>query len=115
MNVAIVGSRGFQDYESLRSFILNSIDITSITCIISGGAKGADALGEDFAKEFNIPKKIYYADWDKYGKKAGYLRNITIIENSDIVFCFWDGTSKGTLSDIELAKKNNKKLYIYNY
>lgn len=79
---------------------------------MSGGAKGADSLAERFAKENNIETMIFPADWDKYGKNAGYIRNKDIISNSDIVIAFWDGKSKGTKISIDLAKQSSKILFI---
>ena len=81
-----------------------------------GGAKGADKLSEKWADDNNIDKDIYYPDWNKYGKKAGYIRNQSIIENSDRVIAFWDGSSKGTSHSINLAKKDDKpyKIIYYN-
>jgi len=111
MKIAIVGSRGFQNYELLKHHIISYFseeDFFSIEEIISGGARGADELGERFARDFNIPLKLFKPDWDKYGKKAGFLRNIDIINACDICFAFWDGESKGTKHDIDLCEKNNK-------
>lgn len=116
MNVAIVGSRSFNDYDKVKSFI-NRWKIfysINIDCIISGGANGADKLGEKYAKEYNIEIKIFRPDWDTYGKSAGFRRNIDIIKNCDVCFAFWDGNSKGTKHDIDLCKKMNKDCFIYN-
>ena len=117
MKLAIVGSRGFRDYEFLKTEIIvfafeNSIDITEI---ISGGAKGADRMAEIFAAEKKLPTKIFLPDWDKYGKSAGFRRNELIINEADAVIAFWDGTSRGTLSSINLAKEKNKLLKIVQY
>lgn len=115
VNIAIVGSRNFYDYDILVEFIKENIDINIIKLVISGGAVGADSLAERFAYNFNIEKKIFKPDWQKYGKRAGFLRNKTIIENADIVFAFWDGESRGTLSSINLAKEQDKKLYVHTF
>lgn len=114
MKLGIIGSRGFNNYDFLKketNIFLIENDI-SINTIISGGAKGADTLGEKYAEEYKIPVKIFYPDWNKYGKKAGYLRNIEIIENSDVVIAFWDGCSPGTKISIDLARNKNKILKI---
>lgn len=114
MKAAIVGSRTFNDYEQLKNFIdekckENNIEIDTI---ISGGAKGADSLSEHYAAEKSINTIIFKADWDKYGKRAGFIRNFDIIKNCDICFAFWDGESHGTKHDIELCEKYNKKIFI---
>lgn len=115
MNIAIVGSRSFHDIDVMDEFIQSKIDVTKITKVISGGAHGADSTGELFAYRHDIPKVIFKPDWNKYGKKAGFLRNKLIIEAADVVFAFWDGESRGTLSSINLAKEANKELYICQY
>lgn len=113
MKLAVVGSRSFNDYELLKTK-LDAIHNTvkPITLIISGGANGADSLAERWAKENAISTKIFFPDWNKYGKKAGYLRNIEIVKNADVVIAFWDGQSKGTLHSINLAKQLNKPLKV---
>lgn len=111
MKLAIVGSRTFTDYLFLESTIMTRINKT-VTEIVSGGAPGADSLAEDFAKKFQLKMKVFPADWKGLGKKAGYLRNISIIEYSDIVIAFWDFVSPGTKSSINLAYKMHKELHI---
>lgn len=110
MKVAIIGSRTFTDYDRLEK-ICNSLDITEV---ISGGAIGADYLGKYYANEYNIKYTEFPADWDKHGKKAGYLRNIDIVNAADIVLAFWDGKSKGTKHSIDLARKQNKLCVIFH-
>lgn len=61
MKVAIVGSRNFNNYDLLKQTI-EKLDF-SVTQIISGGAKGADSLAEQWAKEFNIPIIIHKPEW----------------------------------------------------
>lgn len=113
MKAAIIGSRTFDDYN-LVCETLSEYE-NQITLMVSGGAKGADKLGEKWAKEKNKEVLIFHPDWDKYGKSAGFRRNKDIIENSDIVFAFWDGQSKGTQSSINLSKKLNKELKIIKW
>jgi hypothetical protein len=115
MKLAIIGSRTFNDYKLLCEKLNNINSIKKITLIVSGGANGADKLGEKYAKENNILTKIFLPDWKNFGKKAGYLRNIDIINESDCVIVFWDGVSKGTQHSINLAKKYQKKCLIVNF
>lgn len=113
MKVAVIGSRGFNDYEMVCNE-LNSIS-HKIDVIVSGGAKGADQLGEKWAIDNNKETLIFKPDWVKYGKGAGLIRNQDIIKNSDYVFAFWDGKSKGTESSIKLCGKFNIPIKIINY
>ncbi len=82
--------------------------------IISGGAQGADTLAEQFAKEFHLENKIFKADWNKYGKAAGPIRNEEMVKSSEFVIAFWDYKSKGTKSTIDFAEKHSVNCKIVN-
>ena len=113
MKLAIIGSRGFDDYELVKSVLSDYVN--KVTMVVSGGAKGADSLGEKWANENNIQTLIFKPDWKKYGKKAGHLRNTDIIQNCDMCVAFWDGVSTGTNDSIKKAKKFGKEVKIINY
>ena len=115
MKIAIVGSRGFDDYEILKKTIINEFEIEKITGIVSGGALGADLLAEKFAIEFSIQVLVFKPDWKRYGKGAGKIRNKKIIENCDYVLAFWDGISKGTHGSILIAKELGKPCLVVNF
>ena len=115
MKLAVVGSRNFSDYELLKSKLDLIHKRKPITLIVSGGAKGADSLSERWAKENNVETLIFLPDWNKYGKKAGFLRNEDIIKNSDAVVAAWNGISKGTEHSINIAKKYNKSCLIIKF
>lgn len=120
--IAVVGGRDFDDYPLLKRTIDSLIktmtyggvfDVQYV--IVSGGAKGADSLAAQYARENNFDLIEYLPEWGKYGKRAGFVRNELIIKDADIVFAFWDGQSKGTKSSIDLAKKHNKILTVTRY
>jgi len=113
MKLAIIGSRGFNDYELVKKVLSDYKE--KVTLVISGGAKGADTLGEKWANDNNIKTLIYPAEWDKYGKKAGHIRNTDIINNCDFCIAFWDGKSTGTQDSIKKAKQMNKEVLIVTY
>jgi hypothetical protein len=83
--------------------------------IVSGGARGADALGEKLAKELDLPCKIFPANWDVYGRSAGYKRNRQMAEYADMLIAFWDGKSKGTEHMINLAREYDLDIEIIRY
>ncbi len=114
MNLAIVGTRGFNNYDLMKTVILQNFNLNEIDYIVSGGAQGADYLAEMLASEFNIKIKIFKPDWKTFGRAAGPLRNIDIIKNSDFVVAFWDGKSRGTKNSIDLSIKNNKNIMVIN-
>lgn len=108
MKVAVVGSRSFEDYALLKK-TLDEL-YPNITLIVSGGARGADSLSEQYAKEEGIRTLIFKPDWEKHGRAAGFIRNRDIVENSDHVVAFWDGKSRGTKNSMDLATKLGKTL-----
>lgn len=111
MKVAVIGSRSFNDYEKLKD-TLSKIDVS---LLVSGGANGADKLGEQYANENNIPTKIFLPDWKKHGKAAGFLRNTDIINEAELVVAFWDQQSNGTRDSIQKAEKQGKKVMIISF
>lgn len=113
MKIAIIGSRDFND-KSLLNQILEPYK-SKITYIISGGARGADTLGEEWANENGVKTQIFYANWDKHGKQAGFIRNVDIIESCDGCIAFWDGESKGTKHSLSLCEKLGKPVKIVKY
>lgn len=116
--IIIAGGREFSDYQLLKEKVDNIISEKRKRfqiVIISGKARGADSLGERYANEnaFNIME--FPADWDKYGKKAGYMRNTEMAENADALIAFWDGKSKGTKHMIDIATNKNLPIRIIRY
>ena len=110
--VIIAGSRDFEDYDFLEAkcnYLFSNRRPTEIVC---GKARGADTLGEQYAFQHDIPVKYFPADWDTYGKSAGYRRNAQMAEYGDALIAFWDGKSKGTKHMIDLAKSHNLKIRI---
>jgi len=110
MKVIVAGSRTITDYEFLEHAITESG--FEITQIISGGARGVDSMGERFAREKNIQCRVMTANWDVYGKSAGYIRNEDMAKVADALIALWDGESKGTRNMINIAKRNNLKVFI---
>lgn len=117
MRIAIVGSRTFNDFDALERFINDTCDqhVFDIDTIVSGGARGADKLGERYADKYGLDILIFPPDWKTYGKRAGFIRNVDIIDNCDVCFAFWDGESHGTKHDIELCQEKNKQCFIYRF
>lgn len=116
--VIIAGGRDFVDYNLLREKVNNIfIDkrLTHKIVIVSGCARGADTLGMRYASENILDIEEYPADWDKYGKKAGYMRNVEMAENADALIAFWDGKSKGTKHMIDIAKERNLPIRVIRY
>lgn len=111
--VIIAGTRDFSDYQLLRDkcdAILSSKRQDSNIIIVSGTARGADRLGERYARERGFQLRRFPADWLNDEKKAGPIRNAKMADNADALIAFWDGESRGTKNMIETAKR--KGLFI---
>ena len=119
IKVIIAGTRDFNDYAFLKKnvdYFLQGINPNSEEIeIVSGNARGADKLGERYAKEYNLPVKLFPANWDKYGKRAGYLRNQEMANYADMLIAFWDEKSKGTKHMIDIAKKQSLTVIVVGY
>ena len=117
MKIIIAGSRDFVSYLTLEKYCDKIIDLLGCSdiIIVSGTAKGADKLGERYAQYKGFEIAQFPADWDKFGKSAGYKRNEQMALYSDALIAFWDGSSKGTKHMIDLAKRHNLKVFVYEY
>jgi hypothetical protein len=113
MKLAIIGSRDFNDYKLLEQTL--EPYKSKLTLVVSGGAKGADRFGDHWAQVNNIKALIFLPDWDKFGKRAGFIRNEDIIKNCDACIAFWNGESKGTAHSISLCEKYNKPYKIVKF
>ena len=114
MRTIIAGSRSVKSYETVIAAIRKAVAFgIRPTCVISGGATGPDKLGEKFAKDFGFALEIFEADWNKYGKRAGYVRNEEMAEDSDALIAIWDGKSKGTKHMIDIAKRKGLYTFVY--
>ena len=114
--VIIAGSRDFNNYQLLKEkcdFLLANIKEEII--IVSGTARGADKLGEQYAKEKGYKIDSHPANWDLHGKSAGYIRNEEMAKCSDALIAFWDSVSKGTKHMIDLANKHNLKVCVIKF
>lgn len=106
--VIIAGTRDFSDYELLRQkcdAILSAKREDSNIIVVSGTARGADRLGERYARERGYEIRRFPADWDNDGNAAGPIRNAKMAANADALIAFWDGKSRGTRSMIDIAKE----------
>lgn len=113
--ILVVGSRSITDEEKIFNELSEYCNKNTI--IVSGGAIGVDSIAEKYADMNNLEKVIMYADWDKYGIRAGYIRNEAMhkyIAKFPYRLCiaFWDGISKGTAQNFKLAEKYNTPLEI---
>lgn len=114
--VIIAGGREFDDYPLLEKTMDNLLSNVKVNIVVvCGMARGADSLGEKYAKSKGYQIDYFPADWKLYGKRAGYIRNEQMAKNADALVAFWDGQSRGTKHMIDLARKYNLKVRVKRY
>lgn len=99
MKVAVIGSRNLT-IDNLGDYLPENVEE-----IISGGARGIDSVAREYAKANGIKLTEYLPDYKRYARRAPLIRNITIIENADLVLAFWNGSSPGTRYVIDKCKE----------
>lgn len=113
--IGIVGSRRRNEQDDLEECrkVFLSIYKEGDTLVSGGCPQGGDRFAEIFAKEYNIPIKIHYAEWNKFGRSAGFKRNTYIAEDCDVLIAVVakDRTG-GTEDTIKKAQKMGKKIVI---
>lgn len=113
MVIGVIGSR---DFENARKVVFDTLarvcGSKNVEGIVSGGARGPDKLGAEYARKHSIPVIEHLPDWDKHGRSAGYIRNADIVRDSTIILAFYDGTSSGTKHSMTLAHEAGKKVYV---
>lgn len=110
MKTIIAGSRGITDYMLLLQAVLDAP--WHITEVVSGRARGVDTLGELWAERNHVPVTLFPADWDRFGKRAGYVRNIEMARYADALLALWDGHSRGTRHMIDIAEAHDLKVKV---
>ena len=109
MKVAVIGSRGIT-VDNLKDYLPEDV-----TEIVTGGAKGVDTCAEEYALAHNIKLTKFLPEYSKYRKSAPLKRNIQIIEYSDLVLAFWDGSSRGTKYVIDNCDKLNTPVRVFTF
>lgn len=109
MNLAIVGSRDYPNLNEVVEYV-NSLPLDTV--IVTGGARGVDDAAQFAAEARGMKVIVFKADWEKYGKAAGPIRNLEIEKNSNAVTAFWDLKSRGTLDCISNFRKSGKTVEI---
>lgn len=114
MKTIISGSRTIKDFDLLEKVIENCE--WPITEVISGDSRGADKLGEIWARRNRIPLKKFPANWNpeggKFDKAAGIKRNLEMAKYSQCLIALWDGKSVGTEHMIRTAKSFGLRIHV---
>ena len=105
--VVVAGSRNFGDYERLSAELDKFLKGKKNVTIVSGTARGADRMGEQYAATHGYKVEQFPAEWGIYHKGAGPIRNLKMVQSADAVVAFWDNQSSGTRNIIDCARQEN--------
>jgi len=120
ITLAIVGSRDFRERGVIRRSIARWIERAAAQGdtlrVVSGGARGADTIGQTEATGLGVDVIVHPALWDLHGKAAGFIRNEDIVRDATVVLAFFapGAKSRGTSHTVGLAKKAGKPVYAYH-
>lgn len=112
MKVLVCGDRNWTDYGSIKYALL----YVGATHVVEGDARGADRIAGEVAKDLGLELSVYPADWGKYGRAAGPIRNRQQLdtEEPDIVLAFHQNIaeSKGTKDMVKYAKSKGYEVHV---
>ena len=112
MRTIIAGSRGVTDVRVVEQAVRDCGWWPST--ILSGGARGVDRLGEQWAGLYGLPVEQYPADWNgPQGRGAGHARNAVMAQHAEALVAVWDGSSPGTRNMIETAQQMGRRVYVH--
>lgn len=112
--IAVIGSRGYNDYEHFSQWVKYYTQAKTKICFVSGGCpSGADSLIERYATEHSHNMMVHYPDYS-HGKLAPLMRNQTIVDSADMLIAFWDGKSTGTAHTLGLSEKKGIPTRVVN-
>ena len=115
----VAGGRDFIDYDRVSKTLFDLAESETFQnkgiALVSGMARGADILAVRFARQHNVKLYEFPANWEVFGKSAGFTRNIQMADFADGLLAFWDGESRGTAHMIQAMQDRNKYLKIERY
>ena len=112
MRIIVAGSRNVTERE-VRAARRACSWIGFVSAVVSGTARGADTFGERWALENSIAIIRCSADWEKFGRRAGPIRNELMAKTAEGLIAIWDGKSRGTQGMIDLAAKHGLRVMVF--
>lgn len=114
MRILITGSREWMNVDLIRTIFEGTKFNSAATTLVSGHCRGADLLCERIAKELGWMIEPHEADWELFGKRAGYIRNVHMVSlGADICLAFIKDHSKGSTNTAYLSRTANIQTYIF--
>lgn len=118
MRILITGSRDWTDRETIRAALRSAGQAARThpqgVVVVHGGARGADTLAGEIAREFGCMVEVHLADWQTHGKAAGPIRNAHMVKlGADVCLAFPLGESRGTRGCIHMAETMGIPVKVY--
>lgn len=113
MRLIVAGSRTGIPKEAVFSMLNMEVDIDENLVIVSGAARGVDKYGEEWAYLNNVDVVQFPANWQQYGRRAGFIRNAEMARYADELYAFWDSRSKGTAHMIKVMEDLKKPVTVF--
>lgn len=114
--VIIAGSRTLPTHDNvdeIHAWLTKAFELLTPDVVLCGDAVGIDQMGDRYAKSFNVPVEHYPADWERWGRRAGFIRNSEMAEKATELWLIWDGSSPGSKMMRELAKARGLTIMEY--
>lgn len=117
MRILVTGSRTWQDVDTIRNVLGGYLRDYPGSVVVSGACpNGADAIAEFIAEEHGAEVERHPAEWDLYGKRAGFVRNGQMVNlGADLCLAFIKNNSKGATMTADMAEQEGiqtKRFYI---
>ena len=116
VQLVVAGTREYSNrdeiFARLDKYHQRCKDAGTELIIIEGEARGPDLISRKWAETRGVPFRSYPADWDEYGKAAGFIRNEEMAKAGTHVLAFWDGQSNGTNDMIERGLKHQRRVLV---
>jgi hypothetical protein len=104
-SVLVCGSRDWSDKDAVANKLADLAGLPAVE-IIHGGARGADSMADEIARLYGFSVRVFPADWNRYGRRAGFLRNLEMLDQRpNLVIAFQRNASRGTQHTINEARK----------
>lgn len=116
MKILICGDRNYKNKNKIKNFLKK---VPKNSTIINGGCRGADLIAQQEAKELKLNVETYPAEWRLYGRAAGPIRNLKMLNEGkpNFVIAFHNNIeeSKGTKNMLKISKKANVKTFVVDF
>lgn len=110
--ILVCGGRDYTNAPRVDEVLAALHSEEALSCIVHGGARGADRLAELWARVHNIPTKEYRAEWEVFGRRAGHVRNCDMLNtNPDIALVVAFPGGVGTADMKKQALVRGVKVY----